>query len=105
PDYASQLQEQLVTVRNGRFVIPVRTDQKRAVDGIIHGTSSSGATVFMEPLAVLELNNELVRLHEAEFQEVLRILAELTDLIQESAPQLRAGLALHSEIEVVFAKG
>src|SRR5678815_3283917 len=73
-------------------------------DGIIHGTSSSGATVFMEPLAVLELNNELVRLHEAEFQEVIRILAELTDLIQRSVGQLSAGRALHSEIEVVFAK-
>ena len=105
PEYASQLQEQLVTVRNGRFVIPVRTDQKRSVEGIIHGTSSSGATVFMEPLAVLELNNELVRLHEAEFQEVVRILTELTDLIQASAPQLRAGRSLHSEIELVFAKG
>ena len=104
PEYANQLQDQLVTVRNGRFVIPVRTDQKRSMDGIVHGTSSSGATVFMEPLAVLELNNELVRLQEAEFQEVIRILAELTDLIQESAPQLEAGRALHSEIELVFAK-
>src|SRR4030095_169277 len=104
PEHASQLQDQLVTVRNGRFVIPVRTDQKRGVEGIIHGTSSSGATVFMEPLAVLELNNELVRLNEAEFQEIVRILAELTDLIQECAPQLRAGRALHSEIELVFAK-
>jgi DNA mismatch repair protein MutS2 len=104
PEYSSQLQDQVVTVRNGRFVIPVRTDQKRAVEGIIHGTSSSGATVFMEPLAVLELNNELVRLQEAEFQEIVRILAELTDLIQQSAPQLRAGRALHSEIELVFAK-
>ena len=104
PEYASQLQDQVVTVRNGRFVIPVRTDQKRSVEGIIHATSSSGATVFMEPLAVLELNNDLVRLHEAEFQEVVRILAELTDLIQQSAPQLIAGRALHSEIEVTFAK-
>jgi len=104
PEYSSQLQDQVVTVRNGRFVIPVRTDQKRAVEGIIHGTSSSGATVFMEPLAVLELNNELVHLQEAEFQEIVRILVELTDLIQRSAPQLRAGRAVHSEIELVFAK-
>ncbi len=103
-DYASQLQDQLVTVRNGRFVIPVRSDQKRGVDGIIHGTSSSGATVFMEPLAVLEMNNELVRLHEAEFQEVARILAELTDRIQESTPQLSSARALHSQLEVTFAK-
>jgi DNA mismatch repair protein MutS2 len=104
PDYANQLQDQLVTVRNGRFVIPVRTDQKRGVDGIVHGTSSSGATVFMEPLAVLEMNNELVRLQEAEFQEIARILAELTDRIQASAPQLSGARALHSQIEVTFAK-
>jgi len=104
PDYANQLQDQLVTVRNGRFVIPVRSDQKRGVDGIVHGTSSSGATVFMEPLAVLEMNNELVRLQEAEFQEVARILAELTDRIQASAPQLSGARALHSQIEVTFAK-
>lgn len=104
PDYASQLQDQLVTVRNGRFVIPVRSDQKRGVDGIVHGTSSSGATVFMEPLAVIEMNNELVRLHDAEFQEIARILAELTDHIQASAPQLSGARALHSQIEVTFAK-
>src|SRR5436189_600559 len=104
PDYANQLQDQLVTVRNGRFVIPVRSDQKRGVDGIVHGTSSSGATVFMEPLAVLEMNNELVRLHEAEFQEVARILAELTDRIQASAPQLSGARTLHSQIEVTFGK-
>ncbi len=104
PDYASQLQDQIVTVRNGRFVIPVRSDQKRGVDGIVHGTSSSGATVFMEPLAVLDMNNELVRLHEAEFQEVARILAELTDRIQASAPQLSGARSLHSQIEVTFAK-
>jgi DNA mismatch repair protein MutS2 len=103
-EYANQLQDQLVTIRNGRFVIPVRTDQKRSVEGIIHGTSSSGATVFMEPLAVLEFNNELVRLHEEELQEVLRILAELTDLIQENAAHLSAARELHSEIEVIFAK-
>lgn len=103
-EYANQLQDQLVTIRNGRFVIPVRTEHKRAIDGIIHGASSSGATVFMEPLVVLELNNELVHLQEAELREVLRILAELTDLIQKSAPQLSAARELHSEIEVTFAK-
>lgn len=104
PEFAGQLQDQLVTVRNGRFVLPVRTDQKRGVEGIIHGTSSSGATVFMEPLAVLELNNELVRLHEAEFQEIARILDELTGMIQQSLTPLASGRALHSELEVIFAK-
>src|SRR5436305_1991374 len=84
PAYSANLQEQIVTIRNGRFVIPIRTEQKRSVEGIIHGSSSSGATVFMEPLAVLEMNNELVRLQDEERAEITRILAELTDLIQAS---------------------
>jgi DNA mismatch repair protein MutS2 len=104
PAYASQLQEQFVTIRNGRFVIPVRTEQKRTVDGIIHGTSSSGATVFMEPLAVVELNNELVRLQDEEQAEITRILAELTDLIQTCAAPIEAARTLSAYLELVFAK-
>src|SRR5437667_6439367 len=104
PAYSSQLQEQIVTVRNGRFVIPIRTDQKRSVEGIIHGSSSSGATVFMEPLAVLEMNNELVRLQDEESAEIFRILAELTDLIQASATQIEFARSLSAYIELVFAK-
>jgi DNA mismatch repair protein MutS2 len=104
PNYAGQLQDQLVTVRNGRFVIPVRVEQKRELEGIVHGTSSSGATVFMEPLGVLELNNELVRLQEQERYEIARILAELTEHIQDSAASLSAGRSLSGELEVIFAK-
>ena len=104
PAYSSQLQEQLVTVRNGRFVIPIRTEQKRSVEGIVHGSSSSGATVFMEPLAVLEMNNELVRLQDEEHAEIVRILAELTDLIQASSGPIEFGRSLSAYIELVFAK-
>jgi DNA mismatch repair protein MutS2 len=105
PSYSANLQEQIVTIRNGRFVIPIRTEQKRSVDGIIHGSSSSGATVFMEPLAVLEMNNELVRLQDEEMAEIARILAELTDLIQGSANQIEFARSLSAYIELVFAKG
>ncbi len=104
PAYSSQLQEQIVTVRNGRFVIPIRAEQKRSVEGIVHGSSSSGATVFMEPLAVLEMNNELVRLQDEEHAEIARILAELTDLIQASAGPIDFALSLSAYIELVFAK-
>jgi DNA mismatch repair protein MutS2 len=104
PDVADYVQDQLVTVRNGRFVIPVRTDQKRGIEGIVHGTSSSGATVFMEPLAVLEMNNELVRLQDEEFAEIARILAELTELIQQKAPQLFPARRVAAELELTFAK-
>jgi len=104
PAYSPQLQEQIITIRNGRFVIPIRTEQKRSVDGIIHGSSSSGATVFMEPLAVLEMNNELVRLQDEERVEIARILAELTVLIQASTAQLQHSCSLSAYIELVFAK-
>jgi DNA mismatch repair protein MutS2 len=104
PDYSAQLQDQLVTVRNGRFVLPVRSEQKRGIEGIVHGTSSSGATVFMEPLAVLELNNDLVRLQEQEMREIVRILAELSALIQASAPRLFAARSLSCDLEVTFGK-
>ncbi len=104
PAYSLQLQEQIVTIRNGRFVIPIRTEQKRSVDGIIHGSSSSGATVFMEPLAVLEMNNELVRLQDEERAEVARILAELTDLIQASTGLIEAARTRAAYLELVFAK-
>src|SRR5438128_2703026 len=104
PAYSPQLQEQIVTVRNGRFVIPIRTEQKRSVEGIIHGSSSSGATVFMEPLAVLEMNNELVRLQDEETAEIARILAELTELIQASANQIELAHSISAYIELLFAK-
>jgi DNA mismatch repair protein MutS2 len=104
PDYSAQLQDQLVTVRNGRFVLPVRSEQKRGIDGIVHGSSSSGATVFMEPLAVLELNNDLVRLQEQEMREIARILAELSALIQASLPQLSSARSLSCNLEVTFGK-
>ena len=104
PGYATHLQDQVVTVRNGRFVIPVRSEQKRVMDGIVHGTSSSGATVFMEPLAVLELNNEIVRLQEQERYEIARILAELSDLIQTSAERMVSASTICAHLEVTFAK-
>ena len=104
PTYADQLQDQVITIRNGRFVIPVRAEQKRGFEGIVHGSSSSGATVFMEPLAVLEMNNELVRLQEQERFEIARILAELTDLIQGSAGSIEHARNIAAYLELVFAK-
>lgn len=105
PTLAGHLQDEVITIRNGRYVIPVRSEQKRTVDGIVHGSSSSGATVFMEPLAVLEMNNELVRLQEDERHEIARILAELTDLIQASSGPIQHGRKVAAYLELVFAKG
>jgi len=102
PQVADQLQEQLVTVRNGRYVVPVRMDQRRKIEGIIHGTSSSGATVFMEPLDTLELNNDIVRFREEEEREIQRILGELTDKIRDSAQDLNFAAVLWTDLEVLF---
>ena len=101
-EFSDQLQDQLVTIRNGRYVIPIRTEQKRSVNGIVHGTSSSGATVFMEPLETLDMNNDIVHLEEEEMHEVGRILGELTDRIQTSTDDLKAAARLRSEMDVLF---
>ena len=79
------LQEDFVTIRNDRFVVPVVTGRERRVDGVIHGASGSGHTLFVEPLETIELNNELVRLPEEEAREVHRILREFTARLREHA--------------------
>ena len=75
------VQDELITIRGERFVIPVKVEQKRRVQGVVHGASSSGQTVFVEPLETIEQNNELVRLLEEELAEIHRILLEMTQRI------------------------
>ena len=75
------VQDELITIRGERFVIPVKVEQKRRVQGVVHGASSSGQTVFVEPLETIEQNNELVRLLEEEQAEIHRILLEMTQRI------------------------
>ncbi len=72
------VQDELITIRGDRFVIPVKTEQRRRVQGVAHGASSSGQTVFIEPLETIEQNNELVRLLDEEQAEIHRILLEMT---------------------------
>ena len=80
-----------VTLRNDRFVIPVRAAERRAVPGVVHGASATGQTVFVEPLETIELNNRLVQLGEEEAAEIARILADLTDQL---APRQRSARPL-----------
>ncbi len=98
------VQDELVTIRGDRFVIPVKTEQRRRVQGVAHGASSSGQTVFMEPLETIEQNNELVRLNEEEVAEIHRILLEMTRRIGEYADSLAAAVDIMSELELQFAK-
>src|SRR5690242_6713645 len=98
------VQDELVTIRGERFVIPVKVEQKRRVNGVVHGASSSGQTVFIEPLETIEQNNELVRLLEEENAEVHRVLLEMTTRISEHAEALEQALDVLSEVELQFAK-
>ena len=98
------LQEEFVTIRNERFVVPIIAGQRRKIDGVIHGASASGHTLFVEPLETIDLNNELVRLTEEEAQEVHRILRELTERLRGYAESIRQTLATLGELEMLFAK-
>jgi len=98
------LQEDFVTIRNDRFVVPVVTGRERRVDGVIHGSSGSGHTLFVEPLETIELNNELVRLTEEEAREVHRILREFTAQLRQHAAAIAATTAALARLEWIFAK-
>ena len=98
------IQDELVTVRNDRFVIPVRSDHRGRVQGVAHGFSSSGATAFVEPLETIEANNELQNLRELELQEVARILFALTDELRAQLPALEVAADAIGELDFVSAK-
>jgi len=98
------VQDELVTIRGERFVIPVKVEQKRRVPGVVHGSSSSGQTVFVEPLDTIEQNNDLVRLFDEEQAEIHRILLEMTRRIGERADAIRSALDALAELELQFAK-
>src|SRR5712692_1672766 len=98
------VQDELVTIRGERFVIPIKIEQKRRVQGVVHGASSSGQTVFVEPLETIDQNNELVRLLDEELAEIHRILLEMTRRIGESADPILKAADVLAELELQFAK-
>jgi DNA mismatch repair protein MutS2 len=98
------VQDELITIRGERFVIPVKIEQKRRVQGVVHGASSSGQTVFVEPLETIEQNNELVRLLEEEQAEIQRILLEMTQRIGAQSAEILAAVEALAELEMQFAK-
>ena len=103
-DTAKYLQEQVVTDRNGRYVVMVRAEHRHAIPGLVHGASASGATLFMEPLETVEINNELVTLQEAEAEEVRRILLALTDAFRARPADLARTIATATELDLVQAR-
>lgn len=97
-------QDDLITVRGERFVIPVKAEFKRRVPGVVHGSSSTGQTVFVEPLETIEQNNELVRLLDEEQAEIHRILVSLTRSIAQNAAAIHAGTCVLAEAEAHYAR-
>ena len=98
------VQDELITIRGERFVIPVKVEQKRRVQGVVHGASSSGQTVFVEPLETIEQNNELVRLLDEEQAEIHRVLLEMTRQIGENAEPIQTAAEVLADLELQFAK-
>lgn len=100
----NKLQEPIITQRDGRYVIPLRAEFKGQIKAVVHDQSSSGATLFVEPLPVVELNNEVRELELAERDEERRILAELSALIGQQAPELKHGIENLAALDLAFAK-
>ncbi len=103
--YGKYLQENIVTQRNGRYVVPVKAEYKNEIRGLVHDTSASGATLFIEPLSVVDANNELRALESREKHEIERILSELSALCAEQSSVIIGNYHALTELGFIFAKG
>ncbi len=102
--FQKYLQEPIITIRNGRFVLPVKQEAKQYVPGLVHDQSGSGATLFIEPMAVVELGNEHKRLIGMEQEEIERVLASLTAMVEPYADELYESIGILGELDLIFAK-
>ncbi len=101
---AKYLQDQVVTERNGRYVLVIKTEHRSNIPGIVHGTSTSGASLFLEPLSTVEINNDIVALEEQEHEEIRRILLALTDAFRARAGDLQRTIEAATELDVLQAR-
>ena len=102
-DTSKYLQDQVVTDRNGRFVLMVRAEHRHAIPGIVHGGSASGASLYVEPLETIEINNDIVALEEQEAEEVRRILLALTDNFRGRPDDLARTVKVATELDIIQA--
>ncbi len=105
PTYTKYLQDAIVTIRNDRFVLPVKAEHKHSINGIVHDQSAKGGTFYIEPVAVVNLNNELTQLSLEESAEIHRILKELSQEVGEQGDAILSGMSVMVEIDFTFAKG
>jgi DNA mismatch repair protein MutS2 len=103
-DTAKYLQQQIVTDRNGRYVLVVRSEHRAAIPGIVHGSSGSGASLFLEPLSTVEINNDIVALEQQEAEEVRRILLALTDAFRRRDAELQRTIESATELDVLHGR-
>ncbi len=101
----NHLQDAVITMRNGRYCLPVKAEAKSQVPGMIHDQSSTGSTIFIEPMAVVKLNNDLRELHMKEQEEIEVILASLSNLAAESVSYLKSNYEILTQLDFIFAKG
>lgn len=104
-NYRNMLQESVITIRNDRYCVPVKQEYKNAFSGMIHDQSSTGATVFIEPISVVQLNNRIKELHSKEKSEIEKILYLLTVKVSEKTDILLSNMDILAHIDFVFAKG
>ena len=105
PSYSNLLQEPIVSMRGDRYVIPVKSEHKGQVPGVVHDSSASGATLFVEPMAAVEINNKLRALHSEEKDEIERILKNLSERVAEFANEISTNYKMIIELDFAFAKG